>query len=184
MGSWHWAVVACLAVGVLTVQAADPPRKAPGKKLNKDLKAYLTDDGLLRSPLEVRDEETGFGAFAGKVYRIEPDGSWTVTNILRRKPVVHGQGQLTKDQLVELALALKRFDLANLPSAGRPKVNPHTLTISFAGVNAVLTIGVDRRANPPAPDDPAPDVVGRFGGIAGTVRGLLQNATPSPAVSN
>jgi hypothetical protein len=182
MGSWHWAVVVFVAAGAVTAQAADPPRKAPAKKVNKELKAYLTDEGLLRSPLEVRDEEGGFGTFAGKIYRVEPDGSWTVTNILRRKPAVQSQGQLTKDQIVELAEALKRFDLENLPSAGRPKVNPHTLTITFAGVNAVLTIGVDRRANPPTRDDPAPDVAGRFGGIVSAVRGLLQSPTP-PAAS-
>jgi hypothetical protein len=167
-----------MAAGAVKAQVYIPPPGTPAQKEEEKLAAYLTPDGKLRAPLEVRDEKKGFGTFAGMVYRITSNGKWTITEIVRRVPYLRAEGQLTKAQLRKLALALVRFDLLNLPNAGRPLVNPHVLTIRFGSKTAELTFGVDQVAAPPSPTNPTPDVVGRYGGIAAEVRGLLRAPAP------
>jgi hypothetical protein len=163
-----------LAPLLLTAVCAPAPAQLPAAGQPDPLAAYLAPDGRLRAPLEVRDEKKGFGVFAGMVYRVEPDGRWTVTEIVRRQPYLRGQGQLPREDLKKLAQALARYDLLSLPNVGRPNVNPHVLTIVFGGRAVELTFGVDQVAVAPDPADPTPDLVGRYGGISGAVRGLLQ----------
>jgi hypothetical protein len=167
--------LACL-LGGSTGAFAQVAQPVPVK--DDRLKEYLTPDGKLRASLEVREEKKGFGTFAGMVYHIEPDGKWTITEIFRNVPTPRGQGQLSPKDLKRLAGALLQYDLLNLPNVGRPKVNPHVLTISFGGKQAVLTFGVDQVATQPAPGDPNPGLIGRFGGIAGAVRGLMKAPGP------
>jgi hypothetical protein len=167
-------ILTCLAAVILGAAVAAQPVPAVPDKLAD----YLTPDGNLRSPLEVRDEKKGFGTFAGTVYRVEPGGQWSITRIIRNQLIPDNQGLLTKTELRKLAGALLEFDMLTLPSAGRPLVNPHVMTISYGPRQAVLTFGVDQVATRPNANDPAPDVVGRFGGIANAVRGLLRATDP------
>jgi hypothetical protein len=171
-------VLLLTATGLVRAQVYIPPPGTPAQKEADKLALYLTPEGNLRAPLEVRDEKKGFGTFAGMIYRVAPDGKWSITEIVRREPYFRGQGQLTKVQLRKLAQALVRFDVLNLPNAGRPLVNPHVLTIRFGGKTAELTFGIDQVAAPPNPANPAPDVVSRYGGIAGAVRGALRSPAP------
>jgi hypothetical protein len=170
-----------MALAVLVVGSAGALARAqaPAPAKGGNLADYLAPDGKLRAALEVRDVKGGFGVFAGLIYHIDPDGRWTTTEIFRRQPFVRGQGQLGKKELRQLAGALVQYDLLGLPSGGAaPRVNPHALTISFGGKAATLTLGVDQVPVRPAPGDPAPGLVGRYGGISGAVRGLLGGPAP------
>jgi hypothetical protein len=166
----------CVLGGTVTASAQVFPVRPP--TLEEKLAAYLTPDGRLRGPLEVRDEKGGFGVFAGMIYHVDPNGQWTITEIVRRQPFLRNQGLLTRAQLKKLAEALVRYDLLNLPNVGTPKVNPHVLTIAFGGRQAMLTFGIDQVALQPDPTNPNPGLVSRYGGIAGAVRGLLQAPPP------
>jgi hypothetical protein len=168
-------LVTCVAAA--TVGAATQPAQ-PAAPAGDVLSRYLTPEGNLRASLEIRDEKRGFGTFAGTIYRIEPNGQWTITRIFRNRSYPYSEGALPKAQLKKLAGALAQFELASLPSAGRPLVNPHVLTIAFGERRSELIFGVDLVATRPSPSDPEPAIVARYGGIADAVRGLLQPPDP------
>jgi hypothetical protein len=174
MPTCRWTVLALLT----TCTFAAPRLAAQAPPQEKSLKDYLTDDGKLRAPLEVRDEKKGFGTFAGQVYRVAPDGAWSITEIFRRQPTLRAQGVLSAKELKKLASVLLANDALDLPTAGRPLVNPHVMTINYGGCESVLTFGVDQVARRPRAGDPDPGIVGRYGAIAGVVRELLQNRNP------
>src|SRR5438477_12642872 len=102
--------LAALFGGLLltTLAPAQPPEKLPKLTVEEEqvLAPYLTKDFTLTSPLEVRDELTGFGTFYGTIWYIEPNGNWTITRIIEKKPILIGQGQLSKKKIYELAKKL------------------------------------------------------------------------------
>jgi hypothetical protein len=143
-------LAACLlTVSTLSAQTtAQLPKLTPQEQ--KFLAPYLNfKDLTLTSSLEVRDEFTGFGTFFGTIWRVESNGAWTITRILQNKPILIGQGQLDKKNIVELARKLAAYDALSLPSGGLPPiVNPHVVTVTFGPNRAVLTIGVDQLLAP------------------------------------
>jgi hypothetical protein len=155
-------------------QGEQKPEPKKEEKLDPKLERYLTKEGNLRGALEVRDEKGGFGTFFGTTYFVTADGQFTVTRIVRRQPTVIAEGRLSKRNIQRLAEVLLRNDTLSLPSAGRPKVNPHSITVTFAGTQSVLTIGVDQRVAPADPTDDNPAVPSRYGSILSTVRSLTQ----------
>jgi hypothetical protein len=111
----------------------------------KRLEPYLTKDFNLTAALEMRDELTGFGTFFGTIWRIEPDGAWTITRILEKKPILIGEGKLSKKQIYELSKRLYVYDPLSLPNLGKPFVNPHVISSSFGPKTSEFTLGVDQK---------------------------------------
>src|SRR5262245_16578701 len=60
-----------------------PPVKKEEPKLDPALARYLTKDGQLTGALELRDEYAGFGAFAGRIVKVGPDGQWATFKVFR-----------------------------------------------------------------------------------------------------
>jgi hypothetical protein len=94
---------------------------------------YLTKDGQLAQTLEVSTAQGGFAGFTGPLWVIEPSGKWrsgfSVNGQMKRE---ERKGELTKEQLAELAQALAKYDLLGLPKeAGKPTTNHFVATIKF-----------------------------------------------------
>lgn len=163
----------------------------------KLLAPYLTKDGFLTGTLEVRDELTAFGTFYGTIWRIEPNGSWTITRFLAKNPILIGKGQLSKRQIREVAQRLLPFDPLSLVNIGEPLVNPHVITVSFGPNSASWILGVDQLApivtledlkipvsalapyvvskTPPAPKGTlVVNPITRFAGIETIAKGMIQ----------
>jgi len=128
-------------------------------------KDYL-GDGKLKEPLEIRDVQGGFAGFTGKMWRIEPDGKWTMGSVFQQKVKEEAKGQLSAKQLEALAKDLARFDLSGLKDQGKAKVNPHVVTIKWGKREATLTVGAGEKL--PAAD--AKTIEGRFSGIVDSVQ--------------
>lgn len=103
-----------------------------------DMSTYLTPDGLLKHPIELRDAQEGFVGVTGSVLTVEPDGSWHVARFLKEPGKEEEvkqtrSGKLTREQLSKLAqeLSVKRYK--ELPAAigNNPKINRHIFTIRF-----------------------------------------------------
>jgi hypothetical protein len=143
-----FSLAACLLLAAPAV--AQPPLVLPKLKPEeiKLLAPYMTPDFQLTAALEVHDELTGFGTFFGTVWRIEPDGAWTITRILAKQTLVIGQGRISKVKIYELAKKLAIADPLSLPNIGTPVVNPHVVTIFFGPKASALTFGVDEKLTP------------------------------------
>lgn len=159
-----------LAVCTTTIVSADAQDKA-----KKPVKSpYLTEDGKLTAPLEVRDEKKGFGIFFGLVWRVQPDGSWTAIRIDRNQPKLRGRGKLKPEELEQLAKALEKAQVLTLPNLGRKNVNPHVVTIQYGPKRATLVFGVDQRLQIPLPGaGKADNPVTRFAIVLGAVRAVI-----------
>jgi hypothetical protein len=191
MSSGIWVSLGVFILAAMPIQAQAPGpdldlyRQKNGPPINK-LDRYLTREGFLTAPLDVRDEEKGFGVFFGRVWRIEPDGSWTATEIHRNQTSVRGQGKLTKKDLVKLAMALAEADPLTLTNQGRRLVNPHVTTIIYGGNKAERTYGVDRKLKPVDPEEPLPvdplvpavNQTARYSAVLTAVRTLIEPNLP------
>jgi hypothetical protein len=116
-------LVAVLGLGLLAgpVRAADP-------------EAYLTKEGKLRHAVEFRDGQSGFAGVTGTAWKVEPDGSWTVSTF-RNADVQKTlrRGKLTDRQLAALGHHLAALDVARLPRelGGFTGANPHVFSLRF-----------------------------------------------------
>jgi hypothetical protein len=133
---------------------------------------YLTKDGTLKEPLEIKDVQGGVVGFTGKAWAIESSGDWKLFKVVGEKTEVEQKGTLSKDQLAALAKELARDDLAGLlgKTEGKPTVNPHVVTIKWAKKEAILNLGPGEVL--PKPD--ATTVPGRFAGIVPAVADLAK----------
>src|SRR5262245_29583169 len=100
---------------------------ADGRALVARLGLYMTRDGKLARPLEVRDVQGGAAGFTGKQWTVEPSGEWALARVWNGKREVERRGHLTKEQLTALAGALQSYRLASLASKkqGKARPNPH-----------------------------------------------------------
>src|SRR5262245_13578171 len=91
---------------------------------------YLAD-GQFKHAIVIRDVQGGFAGFTGRMWQIEPDGSWSTGTVFNQKIKVEHKGKLTKDQLAGLAKDFAKYDLAALKDMGKANVNPHVVTITW-----------------------------------------------------
>jgi hypothetical protein len=190
----------------LAASAPAQPQKVPGPPVDpvpllapeeaQALAPYLTKDFTLTAAIEVHNELTGFGTFFGTVWRVEPNGEWTITRIYQTKPYLIGKGKLPKIKILDLARKLYAYDPLSLPNVGKPIVNPHVVTVAFGPKTSVLTFGVDQKLPPTALDNlvqpvtpggpyvvgnlpttkviPPLDPLTRYAGMEWALRGLIQ----------
>src|SRR5262249_38807706 len=142
------ASLAALLIVIVPLRAQGPAKLPPygGQPTPAmiKLKDYLTPDGQLTATLEVRNEKKGFGVFYGRVWRIEPHGTWVAFQIYRNERTIRGQGKFDKKTLRKLAEALAENDPLTLPNVGRPVVNPHVTTVIYGTNRVEKTFGVDQ----------------------------------------
>jgi len=132
---------------------------------------YLKD-GKLTARLEVRVLQGGFAGFTGSYYAIEPDGAWCTGPMQQGKGAPRAKGQLSAEQLAQLAKVLASSELATLPSSGQPVVNPRVIRISFGKTTSELQSSPGRAA--PGEADQA--IRGRYAGIVQAVKSLCKKA--------
>ncbi|HYT89531.1 MAG TPA: hypothetical protein VEL76_12565 [Gemmataceae bacterium] len=157
-------VAAFPVLGLSVVQAGEKPGD------------YLTKDGKLKEPIEVRELQGGFAGFTGTFYLIEPDGSWGRGAVPPRaakdqKLAPKAQGKLTAEQLADLAKEFARYNLANLPNHGKPVVNPQVVRIRFG--TKVSELQPARGNSTPEEDQ---TIRARYQGIAQAVKSLCKES--------
>lgn len=129
---------------------------------------YLKD-GKLKERLEILELQGGVVGFTGNYYAVEPDGSWSTGSVIpagEKKREPKATGKLTDNQLDQLAKELLKQDLDNLPSHGKPVVNPKVIKIRFGEKVSVL--------QPNRGDSLVEDelIRARFGGITQVIKML------------
>ena len=123
-----------LASPILSVCQATP---------DKDLTKFLTPAGKLQSSLTLRDSQGGFAGYSGEVWTIAPDGHFTIAHFLNDKIAApHRQRDLSLAELKSLARVLCKNHLLQLPDSlgSEPKVNPHSLNLSFGTKQTTLVL--------------------------------------------
>ncbi len=126
-------LVALLAAPISSVCQATP----------KNLGKFLTPSGKLQSPLALRDSQGGFAGYSGEVWTITPSGHFTIAHFLNDKTAEpHWQRDLSQSELKSLAKVLCKNRFLQLPDSlgGDPKVNPHSLTLSFGTKETTLVL--------------------------------------------
>jgi len=135
-----------------------------------DVSDYLTPDGKLKHPLEVKQVQGGFAGFTGVVFVVQADGKWTKGSVFNQEVKPLASGQLNGDQLKGLAAELDKYKLLTLKSEGRVMVNPSVVSVTFGKLKAELNqMG---GAGVPKPDDKTN--AGRFGGVWSAVEKLTE----------
>lgn len=112
--------------------------------------AYLTPEGRLHAPLELRESQSGFAGVTGTRWTIAPDGRWTRAGFINdqvRPP--DRQGRLSGQQLAELAGRLAQQGFTALPArlGQPPPINPRTLSIRFGTDETALVLHPDEARN-------------------------------------
>jgi len=131
--------------------------------------SYLVN-GKLKARIMVQVVHGGFAGFTGAYYAIEPDGSWTTGRAGPGKPgAPQAKGKLSETQLAELAKCLAQHDLDNLPTYGKPTVNPMVTKIVYG--NKVLQLN-PRPGEATAEADKA--IRARYNGIVQTIKALCK----------
>jgi hypothetical protein len=108
-----------------------------------DAEDYLTQDGKLRHGVEFRDGQSGFAGLTGTLWRVEPDGAWTVAAFrdeAAQKKL--RQGKLSEKQLAALAGHLAALDVTGLPKdlGSFTGANPHVFSLRFGERTATVTV--------------------------------------------
>ncbi len=129
------------------------------------LAADAEPDAKLSGKLVITDLQGGFAGFTGKVYTVEPDGSYSVGNQARGKVTETGKGKLDAKALAKVAAAAKKYGADTLKDAGRAMANPHAVTITYGKNTAVLNLPTT--APLPAADEK--EMPGRFAGVVNAV---------------
>jgi hypothetical protein len=135
----------------------------------------MAQECLLAAPLILKETQSGVVGETGTVWTIAADCSFTIArqvglNVLEP----HKRGHLTSEQQVRLKELLDRIDVAGfavLPVPA-PHANPHRITVSYGGREAVLTLpprGHDVLSHPSAGDDREKSILD----LANTMRGTL-----------
>ncbi|MCP4377785.1 MAG: sialate O-acetylesterase [bacterium] len=145
--------------------------KAPAKGAasTTDGAGEYLKDGKLKKRIEIRELQGGFAGFTGRYYAVEVDGTFSAGSapVGRRPKKTTLTYKLTEKQLAQLAAEFARHDLANLPSYGKPVVNPRVIEIRF-GENV-------SKLMPPRgklPKGNAKTVLGRYNGIVRVMKAL------------
>ncbi|HYV39917.1 MAG TPA: hypothetical protein VE988_29795 [Gemmataceae bacterium] len=133
-----------------------------------NLDAYLTKDGKLTNPLEIRDLQGGFAGFTGNFYKVGVDGKWSTGKVFQQKMTEEKSGTLGKDDIAKLAKALAKYDLEGLKSEGKQGTNPHVVTIKFGKVEATLSLGTG---------EPLPKVDGKMKTAGQRYAGVVEAVT-------
>jgi hypothetical protein len=160
----RWTI--CLLSAVLTGLGLSPARAGdqPGD--------YLTKDGALKERREVLELQGGFAGCTGTSSALTPDGSWSTGPVLppsEEKGEPQAKGKLTPEQLAKWAKELARHNLANLPSHGKPVVNPQVSKIRFG--TKTVELQPEAGDSPPAEDKASR---ARYQGIAQAVKALCK----------
>jgi hypothetical protein len=155
-----WPAVALALAGIVLPAAA-----------GDNLEGYLTKDGKLAQPLEIRDVQGGFAGFTGTYIKVDAEGKWSRGKAQNDKLTEESTGTLSKEDLAKLAKALAGHDLLNLKNQGKPSTNPHVVKIVFGKHEAVWNMGT--AAKLPKYDPKAKDSVEqRYVGVMEAVREL------------
>ena len=155
-----------LAAAALRVQAGD----------NKT-DSYLGADGRLKAVLTVKDVQGGVAGFTGQLYTIQPNGDWTVQEVIGPKVSPPSRkGNLAKEQLAGLAQSLADEDFNGLPRqiGGPPKVNPHLYTVAFGERTVLLILTTATPLPKPGDGKEKPDPASRLGNVIRTVEKLTR----------
>lgn len=110
---------------------------------DKDLSRFLTPAGKVQSSLTLRDSQGGFAGFSGELWTLTPDGHFTIAHFLNDKTEApYWQSDLSQAELKSVAQALSANRFLQLPASlgGEPKVNPHSLTLSFGNKQSTLAL--------------------------------------------
>ncbi len=103
----------------------------------------MAHECLLAAPLILKETQSGVAGETGTVWTIAADCSFTIARQIGPKMLEpHKHGHLTSEQQVRLKEMLDQIgamEFATLP-ARAPHVNPHRITVSYAGREAVLTL--------------------------------------------
>jgi hypothetical protein len=154
---------------LLAVAAASAAHRASGAE-----QSYLTADGRLAAPLELRDEQSGFAGVTGTIVRVQADGRYEIARFLNEQvEAPESQGQIKPDALRTLAETLQRQGFQALPEqiGQGSAVNAHRLILQFGGKKSTLMLppGAEPKAAAGADGEPAD----RFATIVSTVQDLV-----------
>lgn len=143
---------------------------------DKDLTRFLTPAGKLQSSLTLRDSQGGFAGYSGEVWTITPDGHFTIAHFLNDKVAEPSwQRDLSPSELKSLARVLCKNHFLGLPDSlgGEPKINPHSLTLSFGEKQTTLVL-------PPgdAGDQISDEPSRNFSAIVQALRDLAKDRQP------
>ncbi len=107
------------------------------------MEAYLASEGKLRSALELRDAQAGFAGVVEDVFRIAPDGRYTIGRYLGEKSLEPARGGLLGPaELKFLASVLDAEDFLGLPAelGAGPAINARRITLRFGEKEASLLL--------------------------------------------
>lgn len=143
-----------------------------------DPETIVTENGQLAHALTFKDVQGGFAGFTGQSYRIDPDGTWSITRVFnRRKFKPTKTGKLTPDQLKTLVASLKKNGLLQLPkeSGSQAQANPHVMTITFGKKKSAIAVGAGLEDPKKLPNDKSYDAARRAFAIRETIRSLIDS---------
>jgi hypothetical protein len=113
----------------------------------------ISPENVLASAIELKEGQDGFAGTSGQVWRVEPNGAYTVARFLNSdEQAPHLSGQLTSAQVATLAAALREADLPTLPgNLGKGStVNPQTTALRYRGKVVILTTPPGEAGSGPA----------------------------------
>ena len=132
---------------------------------------YLTKEGKLTNTLEIKDVQGGFAGFTGKLWKVQPDGTWTRYQVFNQKLTKETGGKLLLAELEEFAFKLSEYDLLKLKEYGNPTTNPHVITVTFGKHKAQLIYAPGKNLPKPKAGKSATSVE-RYSGVVMSVRAL------------
>ena len=130
-------LLSLLGAGVMGGGALTP------RRVNQ-LRLYIELDGTLRAPLVLRDAQDGFAGQTGEIWTIERGGHFSIARFVNENiNAPRWQRDLTLVERRDLANLLSAHHLLSLPAAlgGDPKVNAHSLTLSFGKLKSEMKLG-------------------------------------------
>ena len=130
---WVALLLAVCAAGATAAACAPVPAAGPAE--------MPVAPGPLLHTLEWREGQGGFAGTSGQVWRVEPDGAYTVARFLNStEDPPHAKGRLLPAQMAALAAALRDAEVAGLPERlGTPgTVNPRTAELRYAAKRTAM----------------------------------------------
>lgn len=136
---------------------------------------FLSDEGELRFPLTLRDSQSGFAGVTGLLWKIQCDGSWTRQSFVNEDlRMTEQKGQLSKEQIRELAQALVKADMVGLtPSTGQTDVNPHVVSVTYGKKKASVILDAGSLL-PQSDENELVDPVHRISYLASLMKKMMQ----------
>ncbi len=147
-----------------------------------DLTRFLTPAGKLQSTLTLRDSQGGFAGYSGEVWTITPNGHFTIAHFLNdRIAEPRWQRDLSQSELKSLARVLCKSHFLELPDSlgSEPKVNPHSLTLSFGKKQTTLVLPAGKSSDEMTAPPENAQAWRNFAAVVKALQALAKNPPPA-----